>query len=479
MGSLYHKKRGLSIRPGQTVTIWDDRPKRKTALLDGKAVSVQLGSVPDDTQNVVTQIELDGQGDGTLVDRGGGVGLLQAVEQVLHGAGTVGVVHHHVGGAAAAFTGVGGFGCGGLGQGSLLVATVLQGGQKGGHGGSGLGCIVLGEVGDPDTAVLNTENGASVPGRALRGGLIDQLVGVLQDTDAGGGEGDLQGALVGLQLGLDAAHGVAQYLKDAGAYLEPKFEDIDFTECDFPVEASVIIPVRNRVRTIADAVKSVLMQKTSFPFNLIVVDNLSTDGTTEILKELAAADNRLVHIIPEREDLGIGGCWNRAIMDARCGKFAVQLDSDDLYIDENTLQKVVDAFYEQKCGAVIGSYKIVNFQLEMLPPGVIDHREWTPDNGRNNGLRINGFGAPRAFYTPMLRSIKLPNTSYGEDYAVVLSISRKYQIGRIYEPLYLCRRWEDNSDGNLSIEKENSNNLFKDRVRTIEFRARQRMNKKN
>ena len=270
-----------------------------------------------------------------------------------------------------------------------------------------------------------------------------------------------------------------QYLKDAGAYLEPKFEDIDFTECDFPVEASVIIPVRNRVRTIADAVKSVLMQKTSFPFNLIVVDNLSTDGTTEILKELAASDDRLVHIIPEREDLGIGGCWNRAIMDARCGKFAVQLDSDDIYIDENTLQKVVDAFYEQKCGAVIGSYKIVNFQLEMLPPGIIDHREWTPDNGRNNGLRINGFGAPRAFYTPMLRSIKLPNTSYGEDYAVVLSISRKYQIGRIYEPLYLCRRWEDNSDGNLSIEKENSNNLFKDRVRTIEFHARQRLNKKN
>ena len=270
-----------------------------------------------------------------------------------------------------------------------------------------------------------------------------------------------------------------QYLKDAGAYLEPKFEDIDFTECDFPVEASVIIPVRNRVRTIADAVKSVLMQKTSFPFNLIVVDNLSTDGTTEILKELAATDDRLVHIIPERQDLGIGGCWNRAIMDARCGKFAVQLDSDDIYIDENTLQKVVDAFYEQKCGAVIGSYKIVNFQLEMLPPGIIDHREWTPENGRNNGLRINGFGAPRAFYTPMLRSIKLPNTSYGEDYAVVLSISRKYQIGRIYEPLYLCRRWEDNSDGNLSIEKENSNNLFKDRVRTIEFHARQRLNKKN
>ena len=270
-----------------------------------------------------------------------------------------------------------------------------------------------------------------------------------------------------------------QYLKDAGAYLEPKFEDIDFTECDFPVEASVIIPVRNRVRTIADAVKSVLMQKTSFPFNLIVVDNLSTDGTTEILKELAATDDRLVHIIPERQDLGIGGCWNRAIMDARCGKFAVQLDSDDIYIDENTLQKVVDAFYEQKCGAVIGSYKIVNFQLEMLPPGIIDHREWTPDNGRNNGLRINGFGAPRAFYTPMLRSIKLPNTSYGEDYAVVLSISRHYQIGRIYEPLYLCRRWEDNSDGNLSIEKENSNNLFKDRVRTIEFHARQRLNKKN
>ncbi len=268
-----------------------------------------------------------------------------------------------------------------------------------------------------------------------------------------------------------------QYLKDAGAYLAPEFEDIDFTECDFPVEASVVIPVRNRARTIADAVRSVLKQKTSFPFNLIVVDNHSTDDTTKILAQLATEDERLIHIIPERDDLGIGGCWNCAIMDARCGKFAVQLDSDDLYIDENTLQKVVDAFYAQKCAAVIGSYKIVNFNLEMLPPGIIDHREWTPENGRNNGLRINGFGAPRAFYTPMLRSIKLPNTSYGEDYAVVLAISRRYQIGRIYEPLYLCRRWEDNSDATLSIEKENNNNTFKDRVRTIEFLARQRANK--
>lgn len=270
-----------------------------------------------------------------------------------------------------------------------------------------------------------------------------------------------------------------QYLKDAGAYLKPEFQPIDFNECNFPVEASVIIPVRNRARTIADAVKSVMMQKTSFPFNLIVVDNHSTDDTTKILNELSATDERIIHIVPERNDLGIGGCWNRAIMDPRCGKFAVQLDSDDLYIDENTLQKVVDAFYEQKCGAVIGSYKIVNFNLEMLPPGIIDHREWTPENGRNNGLRINGFGAPRAFYTPMLRAIKLPNTSYGEDYAVVLAISRRYQIGRIYEPLYLCRRWEDNSDATLSIEKENNNNTFKDRVRTIEFLARQRLNKAN
>ena len=267
-----------------------------------------------------------------------------------------------------------------------------------------------------------------------------------------------------------------QHLKEIGGYLEPHFKDIDFNQGEFEVEASVIIPVRNRAATIGAAIESVLKQQTKFKFNLIVIDNHSTDGTTEAI-DTFKADGRVVHLVPERNDLGIGGCWNYGVNSKHCGKFAVQLDSDDLYKDEHTLQTIVDAFYEQKCAMVIGSYMMTDFDLNELPPGVIDHKEWTPDNGRNNALRINGLGAPRAFYTPVLRSIGLPNTSYGEDYAMGLNISRHYQIGRIYDVLYLCRRWGGNSDAALSIEKVNANNLYKDRIRTWELEARIRMRK--
>lgn len=267
-----------------------------------------------------------------------------------------------------------------------------------------------------------------------------------------------------------------QHLKEIGGYLEPHFEDIDFNQGEFEVEASVIIPVRNRAATIGAAIESVLKQQTKFKFDLIVIDNHSTDGTTEAI-DAFKADGRVIHLVPERNDLGIGGCWNYGVNSKHCGKFAVQLDSDDLYKDEHTLQTIVDAFYEQKCAMVIGSYMMTDFDLNELPPGVIDHKEWTPDNGRNNALRINGLGAPRAFYTPVLRSIGLPNTSYGEDYAMGLNISRHYQIGRIYDVLYLCRRWGGNSDAALSIEKVNANNLYKDRIRTWELEARIVLNK--
>ncbi len=267
-----------------------------------------------------------------------------------------------------------------------------------------------------------------------------------------------------------------EFLKKAGAYLEPTFKDMDLDKERFPVEASVIIPVRNRVRTIEDAIKSVLSQKTNFPFNLIIADNYSTDGTTEVIEKYADMDARLVHLIPDRKDLGIGGCWNAAAAHTSCGKFAIQLDSDDIYLDDTTLQQVVDTFYKEKCAMVVGSYRMVNFALEEIPPGIIDHKEWTPENGRNNALRINGLGAPRAFYTPVLRCIKVPNVNYGEDYALGLTISRHYQIGRIYNPIYLCRRWDDNSDASLSVEVMNGHNLYKDRIRTIEFLARKRMN---
>jgi len=268
-----------------------------------------------------------------------------------------------------------------------------------------------------------------------------------------------------------------QHLKQIGAYIDPaNIVDIDVTKQQFDVEASVIIPVRNRAKTIADAVRSALSQEAEFPFNVIVVDNHSTDGTTDIVAELAKQDNRVIHIIPNRNDLGIGGCWSMAFTDERCGRFAVQLDSDDLYSGTDTLKRIVDKFYAEKCGMVIGSYRMCNFQLETLPPGIIDHKEWTDSNGRNNALRINGLGAPRAFFTPMLRSIGMPNTSYGEDYAVGLAFSRQYKIGRIFEELYLCRRWEGNSDAALSPEKVVKNNEYKDSLRTMEIIDRQLLN---
>ena len=268
------------------------------------------------------------------------------------------------------------------------------------------------------------------------------------------------------------------HLMATGAWLAPKFEQITFSEGNFDMEASVIIPVRNRAKTIEVAINSVLNQSAKFKFNLIIVDNHSTDGTTELIQLFTVRDTRVIHIIPEREDLGIGGCWNEAVNHPQCGKFAIQLDSDDLYIDNTVIQQVVDAFYEQQCAMVVGTYQMVNFKLDEIPPGIIDHKEWTPDNGRNNALRINGLGAPRAFYTPVLRKIQVPNVSYGEDYALGLAISRHYQIGRIYKPLYLCRRWDENSDSSLDIVKMNNHNFYKDKIRTLEFWARQRINLK-
>lgn len=277
------------------------------------------------------------------------------------------------------------------------------------------------------------------------------------------------------QLQLEMEQACTAHLKRIGAWLAPTFRQIAFDKGDFPVEASVIIPVRDRAKTIGDAIESVLSQETDFDFNLIVVDNFSTDGTSDIVQSFAMEDTRVIHLVPDRHDLGIGGCWNAGVAHAQCGKFAVQLDSDDLYIDAHVLSKIVGAFYEQQCAMVVGSYQMVNFKLEEIPPGLIDHKEWTPDNGRNNALRINGLGAPRAFYTPVLREIKVPNTSYGEDYALGLNISRHYQIGRIYEALYLCRRWEDNSDASLDINKLNAHNFYKDKIRTLELWARQQL----
>lgn len=261
------------------------------------------------------------------------------------------------------------------------------------------------------------------------------------------------------------------YLKRTGAYLPPVNRTVDLSVGTFEYEASVIIPVRNRVRTIEDAIRSVLAQETRFPFNLIIIDNHSTDGTGEVI-ERYKGDKRVIHLLPERTDLGIGGCWNQGVHHPLCGRFAVQLDSDDLYSNPNTLQQIVDKFYEEQCAMVIGSYRMTNFDLQTLPPGVIDHKEWTPENGHNNALRINGLGAPRAFFTPLLREIRVPNTSYGEDYALGLAFSRQYRIGRIYDVLYLCRRWEGNSDAALSIEKTNRNNIYKDSLRTLELKHR-------
>lgn len=264
------------------------------------------------------------------------------------------------------------------------------------------------------------------------------------------------------------------HLKSVGGWLPPcKYKEIDLSIGEFPVEASVVIPVLNRESTIADAISSVLRQRTAFPFNILVVDNHSTDRTPEIIDGFT--DERVVHIVPSQSGLGIGGCWDMAVNDVRCGRFAVQLDSDDIYSDENTLQRVVDGFYEQQCAMLIGSYRICDFELNTLPPGIIDHREWSEENGRNNALRINGLGAPRAFFTPVIREVGFPNVSYGEDYAVGLQISRNYRIGRIYDVLYLCRRWGGNSDAALSHEKVNAHNLYKDSLRTAELLARQEL----
>ncbi len=284
---------------------------------------------------------------------------------------------------------------------------------------------------------------------------------------------DSKNRAVQVEYELAATH----HLSEIGALVDNSKRKIpDFTVGNFDVEASVIIPVRNRVRTIADAVKSALSQQCTFDYNVIVVDNHSTDGTSEILQEMSQEHENLQVIVPERDDLGIGGCWNEAVNSAFCGKFAVQLDSDDIYSSPATLQTIVDAFHKEKAAMIVGSYRICNFDLETLPPGLIKHDEWTDDNGANNALRINGLGAPRAFFTPVFRELQMPNTSYGEDYAMGLAVSRNYKIGRIYDELYLCRRWEGNSDAALSVEKVNTNNLYKDRLRTIEIMARKAQN---
>ena len=289
----------------------------------------------------------------------------------------------------------------------------------------------------------------------------------------------------GRQIEMEKA--CTEHLKEIGGYLPanrdengekvPNFRHIEFDQDDFEVEATVMIPVRNRIRTIRDAIDSVLKQECNFKFNLMVVDNFSTDGTREAIAEYN--DPRLIHIIADYYDMGIGGYWNLAAHRKNAGKFIVQLDSDDMYKDEHTLQTMVDAFYEQNVAMVVGTYQMTDIHLNPIPPGIVDHREWTPSNGRNNALRINGLGAPRAFYTPVLREVKIPNTSYGEDYALGLNISRNYQIGRVYDPVYLCRRWDDNSDASLDVEKMNRNNLYKDRIRTWELQARIALNKKN
>jgi hypothetical protein len=266
------------------------------------------------------------------------------------------------------------------------------------------------------------------------------------------------------------------HLKTIGAAVWYDFRIIEFNNEGFETDASVIIPVKNRVKTIEGAIRSALNQKCDFSFNIIVVDNHSYDGTTELLKLIKEKEKQVLHIIPERTDLLIGGCWNEAINNKSCGVFSVQLDSDDMYKDENSLQTIINTFKKEKCAMVIGSYILTDYSLNEIPPGVIDHKEWSHENGPNNALRINGFGAPRAFYNPLLRKIGIPNVSYGEDYYLGLTISREYKIGRIYEPVYFCRRWEGNTDAALDIDKLNTNNLYKDRLRTFEILARQNKN---
>ncbi len=276
-----------------------------------------------------------------------------------------------------------------------------------------------------------------------------------------------------VQIEMEAA--VTDHLKAIGGYLAPVFKSVDFGHDDFEFDASVIIPCRNRVRTIGDAIASALNQKTKYRYNVIVVDDNSTDGTVDVIKRFQT-DKKLIYIAQDPSYHAIGGNWNVALHHPSCGRFALQLDSDDLYSGPDTVEKFVDAFYEQQCAMVIGTYQMTDFQMNPLPPGIIDHREWTPENGRNNALRINGLGAPRGFWTPLLRTFNFPTTKYGEDYAVGLRICREYQIGRIYEPIYNCRRWEGNSDAALDIDRVNANNFYKDRIRTWELKARIAMN---
>lgn len=281
----------------------------------------------------------------------------------------------------------------------------------------------------------------------------------------------------GVQIEMEQA--VTQHLKDINGYLEPKFADVDMTPEGFEYEASVVIPCKNRVRTIGDAIRSALSQKVrpEYKYNVIVVDDNSEDGSVDVIKQFVN-DERIVFIQQDKTWHAIGGNWNVALHHPKCGKFAIQLDSDDTYADENTVQKFIDAFHEQNCAMVVGTYRMTNFNGETIPPGIIDHKEWTPENGRNNALRINGLGAPRAFYTPMLRTINFPTTKYGEDYAVGLRVSREYQIGRIYDVVYNCRRWDDNSDANCDLVAMNNNNFYKDHIRTWELKARIQMNNK-
>ena len=280
------------------------------------------------------------------------------------------------------------------------------------------------------------------------------------------------------QSQIEMEQAVTEHLKAVGGYLAPSFKSVDLTEGEFAFEASVVIPCRNRVKTIGDALRSALNQQTDFPYNVIVVDDNSTDGTVDVIKSFLS-DPKLIYIAQDPTWHAIGGNWNAAIHHPACGRFALQLDSDDLYYDEHTVQKFVEAFREQHCAMVVGCYRMTDFDLNPLPPYVIEHREWTPENGRNNALRINGLGAPRGFWTPLLRRINFPTTKYGEDYAVGLRISREYQIGRVYDVLYTCRRWGGNSDSDLSIEKVNANNFYKDRIRTWELQARIALNRQS
>ncbi|MCR5759807.1 MAG: glycosyltransferase [Bacteroidales bacterium] len=277
------------------------------------------------------------------------------------------------------------------------------------------------------------------------------------------------------EVQIEMEEACTEHLKATGGWLAPEFKEVDLDEGEFEFEASVVIPCRNRAKTIGDAIRSALSQKTDFPYNVIVVDDNSTDGTVDVIKSFLG-DDRLIYIAQDTTWHGIGGNWNAALKHPKCGRFALQLDSDDVYSSENTVQMFVDAFRKERCAMVVGTYEITDFDLKPLPPGVIDHREWTPDNGRNNALRINGLGAPRGFWTPLLRRILFPCTKYGEDYAVGLRVSREYRIGRIYDVMYFCRRWGGNSDSALSIEQTNRNNFYKDSIRTWELEARIRMN---